>query len=248
MGSQGQIEINPHHRNRLAIVYVRTACVPDSPVAYTGLEAQRAQAEHARAWGWPEGAIQVIEEDVGRSGASAEGRPGYQRLCRMLAAKQVGVILVSDISRLSRSHVDFQTLRDLCERTETLLAVNGVLHPPAAMPSPPSLSEIREEVARWDRALRFFPDAGARPGRSGVETERGRTARNPDLFAREVLARVTAGFTQFGTIGAVSENSACLAKDLPGPAARLLDGVVAILEDFEEACQEWRGREPGESQ
>jgi len=34
----------------------------------------------AVAWGWPEGRVLVIDEDLGRAGASAEERHGFQRL------------------------------------------------------------------------------------------------------------------------------------------------------------------------
>lgn len=130
MSIQGQVEIEPHHRNRLAIVYVRQACVSGNAADLARLKYQRGQAGHALAWGWRESAIQVIDEDVGRDGHTTEDRAGYQRLCRMLAAGQVGMVLVSDEARLTRSATTFAQFLGLCRKGETLLAIDGRLMSP----------------------------------------------------------------------------------------------------------------------
>jgi hypothetical protein len=82
--SRHQVKIESHHRRRAAVVYVRSAAVPQGPEDLARVEYQRAQAWHARAWGWPEGAVQVIDEDLGRSGRSIDNRAGYQKLCDMV--------------------------------------------------------------------------------------------------------------------------------------------------------------------
>ncbi len=126
MDTQEHIDIRPHHRARLAVVYVRTTTIPDSPADYTRLKAQRDQAQHARVWGWPESAIQVIE-DLGRSGASGAERPGWQRLLDLVQQGQVGIVLVSDLSRLSRCSDDLAAVLRLCQQADTLLAIDRSL-------------------------------------------------------------------------------------------------------------------------
>ncbi len=125
MRQQGQSQIEPNHRNRLAIVYIRQSSVPQS-CDLASLDAQRAQSAHARAWGWLESAIQVIEEDVGRGGTSTEDRPGYRRLLREIELGRIRLVLVSDLSRLSRSQVELRRLLNLCRRMDTLVAERGV--------------------------------------------------------------------------------------------------------------------------
>jgi len=132
MNPARQIEITYQHRNRLAIAYVRTACAPETPDDLAGIERQRAQVGHARAWGWPETAIQVIE-DRGRSGQTAEHREGYLRLCGQIAAGTVGLVLVTDVARLTRSPEVFAQFLALCRRGNTLLAVDGRLVDPASL-------------------------------------------------------------------------------------------------------------------
>ena len=85
--SSDLVKIESQHRRRLAVVYVRSSRVPQAPEDLAFVEYQRAQAWHARAWGWPESAVQVIDEDIGRAGRTTEARAGYQKLCAMVAAK-----------------------------------------------------------------------------------------------------------------------------------------------------------------
>jgi len=46
---------------------------------------QKAQLDHARAWGWKEKRIEYVDEGAGRSGAITN-RPGLQRLLRTVTA------------------------------------------------------------------------------------------------------------------------------------------------------------------
>jgi len=118
--------IHENHQNRLAVVYVRTARVTEAPDEVASVERQRAQGWHARAWGWSGAAIQVIE-DLGQSGVAIDGRSGLHRLCGLIAAGQVGLVLVSDMARLSQSWRDLLTILRRCQKTDVLLAVDGRL-------------------------------------------------------------------------------------------------------------------------
>ncbi len=142
MSRQGQLEIEPHHRNRLAVVYFRQATLPQVREDFAYPSGPYPQARFARAWGWAESAIRVIDEDAGRSGSTVEGRPGFQRLRRMIQAGQVGLVLVSDLTRLSRSGADLRAFLGLCQKTDTLVAVGGILADPSTM-------DLRESSPRW---------------------------------------------------------------------------------------------------
>jgi len=118
--------IRQHHLTRLAIVYLRSATLPQNASDEARIAYQRAQRMHALEWGWTLETVQVIE-DIGRGGLRAEDRPGFQRLRGMIAAGQVGLVLVSDPSRLARSAMDFAALTALCRDTDTLIAADGKL-------------------------------------------------------------------------------------------------------------------------
>jgi len=92
--------------------------------------AQYALADRAVALGWLRSQVQVIDDDLGKSGQSIEGRPGFQRLLAEVAWDRVGLILGLEMSRLARSCKDWHHLLELCARFRVLLAdAEGVYDP-----------------------------------------------------------------------------------------------------------------------
>src|SRR5918992_5478190 len=84
----------------------------------------------AVAWGWPEGRVLVIDEDLGRSGTRAEGRQGFQRLVAEVGLDHVGLILGVEMSRLARSSKDWHQLLEICGLFGTLIAdLDGIYDP-----------------------------------------------------------------------------------------------------------------------
>src|SRR5205823_4949107 len=103
--------ISPDHLRRLAVVYCRQSTEEQVRENTGSTEFQRSLAAVARSYGWPDSQIQVIDEDLGRSGSSSERRTGWHRLQTMIEAKQVGAVFVATISRLSRQVLDFELFR-----------------------------------------------------------------------------------------------------------------------------------------
>ena len=80
--------------------------------------------------GWPAHQVVVIDEDLGRSGASAAGRSGFSELVADVGLGKAGIILALEVSRLARSNADWYQLLDLCALTDTLIAdADGIYHP-----------------------------------------------------------------------------------------------------------------------
>ena len=80
--------------------------------------------------GWPSTAVRVIDEDLGRSGASAAGRSGFAELAAQVGLGQVGIVLALEVSRLARNNSDWYRLLDLAGMSDTLIAdADGVYHP-----------------------------------------------------------------------------------------------------------------------
>jgi len=80
--------------------------------------------------GWPSERIEVIDEDQGHSGTSAEGRSGFQRLLTEVSLNHVGMILGIELSRLARSNKDWHQLIELCALFGTMLADQDGLYSP----------------------------------------------------------------------------------------------------------------------
>lgn len=120
-------QIKPHHLDRLAVVY-REQARPQEVEGQIPFPAdQRDGREPAIRWGWPEKAIEVIEEARGPSGPGADGREGFKRLRKLVAQERVGIILVFATSCPPRSGSDLLSLFGLCQDTDTLLAFNGAI-------------------------------------------------------------------------------------------------------------------------
>jgi DNA invertase Pin-like site-specific DNA recombinase len=123
-------KFKPWHLDRTAIVYVRQSS-PQQVVDHKESTArQYGLADRAVALGWPRTQVVVIDEDLGKSGQSAEGRPGFQRLLAEVALDHVGVIFGLEMSRLARSCKDWHQLLELCGRFHTLLADADAVYDP----------------------------------------------------------------------------------------------------------------------
>jgi len=110
------------HTARAAVVYVRQS-TPQQVLDHRESTArQYALADRAVELGWARDQVVIIDDDLGKSGQSAEGRPGFQRLLADLALDRVGLILGLEMSRLARSCKDWHQLLELCARFRTLLA------------------------------------------------------------------------------------------------------------------------------
>jgi DNA invertase Pin-like site-specific DNA recombinase len=81
--------------------------------------------------GWAEARGLVIDEDLGRSGTSAEGRHGFQRLVAEVGLDHVGLILGVERSRLARSSKDWPQLLEICALFGTLIAALAGIYDPS---------------------------------------------------------------------------------------------------------------------
>lgn len=123
-------KVRPEHWRKLAIVYVRQSSPQQVSENRESTERQYALAGFAEELGWPAGQVLVIDEDQGRSGASAAQRSGFQRLLAEVTLDHVGIVLGLEMSRLARSSKDWHHLLELCAIFGTLLAdQDGVYDP-----------------------------------------------------------------------------------------------------------------------
>ncbi len=123
-------KLRPWHLDRAAIVYIRQSTPQQVLEHQESTARQYALGDRAIALGWPPSQVQVIDDDLGKSGQSIEGRPGFQRLLAEVALDRVGLILGLEMSRLARSCKDWHHLLELCARFRVLLAdADGVYDP-----------------------------------------------------------------------------------------------------------------------
>jgi DNA invertase Pin-like site-specific DNA recombinase len=123
-------KIRPQHMERLAVVSVRQSTMQQVLEHQESPRLQYGLVRRAVAWGWSEARVLVIDEDLGRSGTSAEGRQGLQRLVAEVGLDHVGLILGVEMSRLARSSKDWHQLLESCALCGTLIAdLDGIYEP-----------------------------------------------------------------------------------------------------------------------
>jgi DNA invertase Pin-like site-specific DNA recombinase len=123
-------KITEAHRRRRAVVYVRQSTPAQLERNHESRARQYGLRERAVELGWPPGAVVVVDEDLGRSGASVEGRLGFKELVAEVGLGQVGLVLALEVSRFARSSADWHQLLDLCALTGTLIADSDGIYSP----------------------------------------------------------------------------------------------------------------------
>lgn len=121
------------HLRRRAVVYIRQSTPHQVVSNQESLRLQYALRQRARDLGWHEADIDVIDADLGLSGASAAHRGGFKELVGRVGLSEVGLILSVDVTRLARNCSDWYPLLDICGLRGCLIADrDGVYDPGSA--------------------------------------------------------------------------------------------------------------------
>jgi DNA invertase Pin-like site-specific DNA recombinase len=123
-------KIGARHCERQAVVYVRQSTMRQVEQNRESTRLQYGLADRACRLGWRQEQILVIDDDLGRSAASALDRPGFQRLVAEVGLGHVGLVLGIEVSRLARSCRDWHQLLEMCALFDTLIGdADGIYDP-----------------------------------------------------------------------------------------------------------------------
>src|SRR3984957_11220690 len=123
-------KITREHHERLALICVRKSTPQQVERNQESTKLQSALVDRAFHFGWARETIVTIDDDLGRSGSTIEGRLGFQRLVAEVGLGHVGLVLGIEMSRLARSCRDWHQLLEICALFDTLIAdVDGVYDP-----------------------------------------------------------------------------------------------------------------------
>ena len=103
-------KVQPWHRDRLAVVYVRQSTAAQVAGHAESTRLQYGLAERAAALGWAPSRVLVIDEDLGHSASGIDARPGFARLVSEVGLDHVGIVLGIEMSRLARSGREWHQL------------------------------------------------------------------------------------------------------------------------------------------
>lgn len=117
----GHSKISPKHLDRMAIVYVRQSTLAQVRNHTESTARQYALSDLAVSLGWSPTKVEVIDADLGLSGASAAHRSGFRDLVVRVCCGEVGAIFGLEISRLARSTADLSRLLELARLSDTLV-------------------------------------------------------------------------------------------------------------------------------
>jgi excisionase family DNA binding protein len=196
-----RLKISEQHRHRRAVVYVRQSTPTQVQEHAESRARQYRLRERALELGWPEAQVAVVDGDLGRSGASAEGRLGFKELVAEVGLGQVGLVLALEVSRLARSSADWHQLLDLCALTGTLIADQDGIYSPQdfndrlllGLKGTMSEAELHLIRARLDGGLRNKAERGELELNLPVGLDRGEEGRivlSADEQVRHAIGRV----------------------------------------------------------
>ncbi len=123
--------VKPHHLDRRAVIYVRQSTQHQVLTNQESLRLQYALRQRARDLGWREADVEVIDADLGLSGATAADRQGFKDLVARVTLGEVGLILSIEVTRLARNCSDWYPLLDVCGHRHCLIGDRDGVYDPA---------------------------------------------------------------------------------------------------------------------
>ncbi|WP_311968266.1 recombinase family protein [Bradyrhizobium archetypum] len=205
----------------MAYVYVRQSSVNQVSQHQESTELQYGLVDRAISLGWPPERVQVIDEDLGKSGAGGVDRHGFQKLIAEIGLGNAGLVVRLDASRLARNNRDWHQLLELCSVFGVLIADGERLYDPRAyhdrlllglsgIMSEAELHQLRMRLHQGERQkaargeLRLPLPAGLAYDRAGT------IILNSD---EEVQARLHVAFAKFRELQSARRVMRCLDRN-----------------------------------
>ena len=218
--------VKPTHLTRKAVVYIRQSTPHQVVSNQESLRLQYALRERAHELGWHEADIDVIDADLGLSGASAAQRSGFKELVGRVGLSEVGLILSIDVTRLARNCSDWYPLLDICGLRGCLIADrDGVYDPGSAngrllLGLKGTISELELHTIRNRLTAGLL--AKAERGELALtlpigfmRDPSGMVVKDPDMAVQERLGLVFEMFLKFRTVAKVMRMLNDRGLDLP---------------------------------
>lgn len=214
------------HLKRRAVVYIRQSTPHQVVSNQESLRLQYALRQRARELGWHEADIDVIDADLGLSGASAAHRGGFKELVGRVGLSEVGLILSIDVTRLARNCSDWYPLLDICGLRGCLIADRDGVYDPGS-PNGRLLLGLKGTISELElHTIRSRLTAGliAKATRGElaltlpvglVRDPSGVVLKDPDIAVQDRLSLVFQLFLKVRTVAAVMRMLNDRGLDLP---------------------------------
>jgi DNA invertase Pin-like site-specific DNA recombinase len=218
--------VKPTHLARKAVIYIRQSTPHQVVSNQESLRLQYALRQRARELGWHEADIDVIDADLGLSGASAAQRSGFKELVGRVGLSEVGLILSIDVTRLARNCSDWYPLLDICGLRACLIADRDGVYDPGS-PNGRLLLGLKGTISELElHTIRTRLTAGllakAERGELAltlpiglIRDPSGVVVKDPDKAVQERLGLVFEMFLKFRTVAKVMRVLNDRGLDLP---------------------------------
>ena len=124
--------ISERHLARRAVIYIRQSTAHQVLTNQESLRLQYDLRSRALELGWREQDVEVIDADLGQSGAGVAHREGFKDLIARVTLGQIGIVLSYEVTRLSRNCTDWYPLLDLCSFKNCLIGDRDGIYDPAS--------------------------------------------------------------------------------------------------------------------
>jgi DNA invertase Pin-like site-specific DNA recombinase len=198
-------KITAEHLARSAYVYIRQSTADQLVHNQESQRRQYGLADRARQLGW--GSVEVIDDDLGRSGGGVS-RPGFERLLAAICEGRAGAVFAIEASRLARNGRDWHTLIEFCGLVGTIIVDEDGIYDPRhpndrlLLGMKGTMSELelslfrqRSQEALKQKARRGALFLGVAAGY--VKTGRDRIEKDPDQRVQHALQLVFSKFAEF---------------------------------------------------
>jgi DNA invertase Pin-like site-specific DNA recombinase len=159
--------------------------------------------------GWH--AIEVVDEDLGRSAAGLVTRAGFERMVAEVCLGKVGAVAAREVSRFARNSREWQQLVEVCRVVDTVLIDQEMVYAPRLSNDRLLLGlkgslneyeldllrqrsvEARREKARRGELIQAVPVGY-------IKTEDQRLEKDPDLRVQQAIVLIFRKFVELGTV------------------------------------------------
>ena len=202
-------KIQPHHLARKVILYVRQSSSHQVLHNEESRRLQYAMEARLRTYGWQE--VEIIDDDLGRSGTSTLGRVGFQHLVAEVCLGKVGAVAAREVSRFARNNRDWHQLIEMCRVVDTLLIDHEAVYEPRSgsdrllLGLKGSMSEYELDLLR-QRSLEARRQMAARGDLivlapvGYLKTPNQKLDKDPDRRVQKIIALAFEKFLELSTV------------------------------------------------
>ena len=220
-------KIQASHLKRKAVIYIRQSSMQQVEQHQESRKRQYQLVERAKKIGWGEAECEVIDDDLGISGAQSHNRPGFQRLISMLALREVGIVFGLEVSRLARNSLDMYQLLELAAAFDVLIGDEDGIYDPAdfndrlllGLKGTISEVELHQIRTRLGRGKLHKAKRGALKQRQPIGMDWDPIAERPrlavDQSVRHAVARVFELFSKLRSVRSVLLHLRKTGQELP---------------------------------